>query len=97
MKLATWNLNSIRMRTERLLAWIDRERPDVLFVHQLRRLTDRCLRPEGTRPISHDLGNLRRHCLPPRVAPVLLPPARTRFGDLPHERQGNYGATFAWS
>ncbi len=34
MKLVTWNLNSIRARTERLLAWIDRERPDVLCLQE---------------------------------------------------------------
>lgn len=34
MKLATWNLNSIRARTDRLLAWLDRERPDVLCMQE---------------------------------------------------------------
>jgi exodeoxyribonuclease-3 len=29
VKLVTWNINSIRARQDRLLAWIDRERPDV--------------------------------------------------------------------
>ena len=34
MKLATWNINSIRARTERLFAWLDRERPDVLCLQE---------------------------------------------------------------
>ena len=34
MKLATWNLNSIRARTERLLAWLEREKPDVLCLQE---------------------------------------------------------------
>lgn len=34
MKLVTWNLNSIRARTERLTAWLDRERPDVLCIQE---------------------------------------------------------------
>ncbi len=34
MKLVTWNLNSIRARTERLLAWLERERPDVLCLQE---------------------------------------------------------------
>ena len=34
MKLVTWNINSIRARTDRLLAWIDRERPDVLCLQE---------------------------------------------------------------
>lgn len=34
MKLATWNINSIRARTERLLTWIGNERPDVLCLQE---------------------------------------------------------------
>ena len=34
MKLATWNINSIRARSERLLAWLDREKPDVLCLQE---------------------------------------------------------------
>lgn len=34
MKLVTWNINSIRARTERLLLWIERERPDVLCLQE---------------------------------------------------------------
>lgn len=34
MKLATWNINSIRARTERLLAWLRAEAPDVLCLQE---------------------------------------------------------------
>ena len=34
MKLATWNINSIRARHARLLAWLDRERPDILCLQE---------------------------------------------------------------
>ncbi len=34
MKLATWNINSIRARNDRLLAWLDREHPDVLCLQE---------------------------------------------------------------
>ncbi len=34
MKLVTWNINSIRARTERLMTWIGRERPDVLCLQE---------------------------------------------------------------
>jgi exodeoxyribonuclease-3 len=34
VKLATWNINSIRARTDRLFAWIDREKPDVLCLQE---------------------------------------------------------------
>ncbi|HEY4239823.1 MAG TPA: exodeoxyribonuclease III [Kofleriaceae bacterium] len=34
MKLVSWNINSIRARTDRLLGWLDRERPDVLCLQE---------------------------------------------------------------
>ena len=34
MKLATWNINSIRAREARLLTWLDREKPDVLCLQE---------------------------------------------------------------
>jgi len=36
MKLATWNVNSIRARLERVLAWLDARRPDVLCMQELK-------------------------------------------------------------
>ncbi|HZS40052.1 MAG TPA: exodeoxyribonuclease III [Polyangia bacterium] len=36
MKLATWNVNSIRARLERVLAWLDERKPDVLCMQELK-------------------------------------------------------------
>jgi exodeoxyribonuclease-3 len=36
MKIATWNVNSIRVRRERLLAFLDRAEPDVLCLQELK-------------------------------------------------------------
>ena len=36
MKVATWNVNSIRAREERLLSWLDKERPDVVCLQELK-------------------------------------------------------------
>jgi exodeoxyribonuclease-3 len=36
MLLASWNLNSIRAREERLLAWLERRRPDVVCLQELK-------------------------------------------------------------
>lgn len=36
MILATWNINSIRSRLERLLAWLDKWRPDVLCLQEIK-------------------------------------------------------------
>jgi exodeoxyribonuclease-3 len=34
MKIATWNVNSIRVRLPRLLAWLERRRPDVVCLQE---------------------------------------------------------------
>ncbi|MBL0220655.1 MAG: exodeoxyribonuclease III [Myxococcales bacterium] len=34
MKLVTWNINSIRARTARLIAWLEAERPDVVCLQE---------------------------------------------------------------
>lgn len=34
MRLATWNVNSLKARLERVLAWTDRHRPDVLCLQE---------------------------------------------------------------
>jgi len=34
VKLATWNINSIRARTDRLLGWLAREQPDILCLQE---------------------------------------------------------------
>jgi exodeoxyribonuclease-3 len=36
MKIATWNVNSIRVRQERLLAWIEKAQPDVVCLQELK-------------------------------------------------------------
>lgn len=36
MKLATWNVNSVRAREARLLAWLERQRPDVVCLQELK-------------------------------------------------------------
>ncbi len=36
MKLATWNVNSLRARLERVLAWLDAQRPDIVCLQELK-------------------------------------------------------------
>lgn len=36
MKIATWNVNSVRARETRLLSWLDRHEPDVLCLQELK-------------------------------------------------------------
>jgi exodeoxyribonuclease-3 len=36
MKIASWNVNSIRARLDRVLAWLQKERPDVVCLQELK-------------------------------------------------------------
>ncbi len=36
MKIATWNVNSIRARIERVLAWLEAQQPDVLCLQEIK-------------------------------------------------------------
>jgi exodeoxyribonuclease-3 len=36
MKIATWNVNSIRARLERFLAWLERTQPDIVCLQELK-------------------------------------------------------------
>lgn len=55
MKLVTWNINSIRARTERLMAWIDRERPDVLCLQETK-VEDAAFPLERLRGAGYDVA-----------------------------------------
>ena len=34
MRIATWNVNSLRMRLDQVLAWLGEERPEVLCLQE---------------------------------------------------------------
>ncbi|MDP6437651.1 MAG: exodeoxyribonuclease III [Gammaproteobacteria bacterium] len=40
MKVASWNVNSIRVRLEQVLEWLDGEEPDVLGLQEIKMQTD---------------------------------------------------------
>src|SRR5919201_2530256 len=40
MKLATWNVNGIRARQAQLQEWIERERPDVVCLQEIKATSD---------------------------------------------------------
>ena len=54
MKIASWNVNSVRARLPRLLAWLGRERPDVVCLQETKVVDDDF-------PAA-DLENLGYHC-----------------------------------
>ena len=51
MKIATWNVNSIKARIERLAAFLEREKPDVLCLQELK-----CVEEMFPLPAIHALG-----------------------------------------
>ena len=40
MKIATWNVNSVRARMERLLAWLEKAQPDIVCLQELKAKED---------------------------------------------------------
>ena len=36
MKVATWNVNSVRQRETHILRWLERAQPDVLFLQEIK-------------------------------------------------------------
>ena len=53
MKLATWNVNSLKARMPRLLEFLEEHRPDVLFLQETKSAPDafpdaRAARPRAT-------------------------------------------------
>ncbi len=41
LKIATWNVNGIRARAEQFLEWVERERPDVICLQELKATLDK--------------------------------------------------------
>ena len=52
MRVATWNVNSVKQRVPRLLPWLDQRRPDVLCLQETK-LTDAAF----TELLGEELGH----------------------------------------
>ncbi|PYQ49419.1 MAG: exodeoxyribonuclease III [Acidobacteria bacterium] len=55
MKLASWNVNSIRVRRERLLRWLEAHRPDVLCLQELK-VTESQFPMDALRAAGYDVA-----------------------------------------
>jgi exodeoxyribonuclease-3 len=55
VKLATWNVNSIRARLERVLAWMEQQQPDVLCLQETK-ATDDVFPTEELKRLGYDLA-----------------------------------------
>ncbi|MDQ3879665.1 MAG: exodeoxyribonuclease III [Chloroflexota bacterium] len=56
MRLATWNVNSLSARLERVLAWLDRVRPDV-FCMQETKVADEAVPALAFRELGYDVAH----------------------------------------
>src|SRR5262245_32854130 len=50
MKIATWNVNGIRARQDEVVAFAERERPDVLCLQEIKAAVDHIPKPVSTLP-----------------------------------------------
>ena len=58
MKIATWNVNSVRSRLERLLAWLQKAQPDIVCLQELK-ATDEAFPLRGDPAGGLPCGGLR--------------------------------------
>jgi exodeoxyribonuclease-3 len=56
MRLATWNVNSLKTRLERVLAWADRHRPDILCLQETK-LADDAMPLLDFRALGYDIAS----------------------------------------
>ena len=56
MRIATWNVNSLRARLEKVLWWLERARPDVLLMQETK-LAD----ADAPTSVFHDAGYALAH------------------------------------
>jgi exodeoxyribonuclease-3 len=56
LRLATWNVNSLNTRLERVLAWLDRHRPDLLCMQETK-LTDAAMPSLAFRELGYEVAH----------------------------------------
>src|SRR5512147_755207 len=56
MRIATWNVNSLKARLEKVCWWVERARPDVLMMQETK-LTDADAPVEAFRDLGYELAH----------------------------------------
>src|SRR5512143_58054 len=93
MRIATWNVNSLKARLEKVVWWLHRAQPDVLLMQETK-LTDAdapvvAFRTEGYELAHHGEGRWNGVAIASRVG---IADVVTNFGDGPVRRAGGPGA-----
>jgi len=88
MKLASWNVNSVRARLERVLAWLARQQPDVVCLQELKCTDDafpyEALRTAGYHAAVHGQKTYNGVAILSRSEPTDI---QTGMGDDVEDRQ----------
>ncbi len=94
MKIATWNVNSIRSRLERVVPWLEEQRPDVLCLQETKVQDDKfpaeALEAAGYRIAFHGQKTYNGVAICARDAPVEDP--RPGFADGGDDSQARFVA-----
>ena len=95
MRVATWNVNSLKARMERVLDWLDRAAPDVLLMQETKLADDDApvlpFKMRGYELVHHGEGRWNGVAIASRL-PVEPESIVTNFGDGP-VRDSGAGAT----
>ena len=95
MRVATWNVNSLKARMERVLDWLDRAAPDVLLMQETKLADDDApflpFKMRGYELVHHGEGRWNGVAIASRL-PVEPDSIVTNFGDGP-VRDSGAGAT----
>lgn len=74
MKIATWNVNSVRARLDRLLAWLEKTQPDIVCLQELKAREDAfpydAIRKAGYHPAVYGQRTFNGVGILSRVEPV---------------------------
>ena len=58
MRIATWNVNSVRARLPRVLEFLEREKPDVVALQEIKCLDEQFPREHEVRKLKYLLESL---------------------------------------
>src|SRR4029079_16926341 len=80
VKVATWNVNSIKVRLEHVLAWLDSDQPDVLALQEIKTKDEDfpvdALRARGYGSIVSGQAGYNGVALVSRIKPAAVAPGR---------------------
>jgi len=86
MRIATWNVNSLHARLERVLGWLERAEPDVLLMQETKLADDDApllaFRAQGYELLHHGEGRWNGVAIASRL-PIDAQSVVTNFGDGP--------------